>query len=76
MHVPVLCFNCGGYFGFSTCFSGGFVGLGCFWGRFRCLTGASTVFWDLGFTWVLGAEGDFWPGGFDKLFCCFWALSL
>jgi hypothetical protein len=24
----------------------GFVGLGCFWGRFGCLMGASTVFWD------------------------------
>jgi hypothetical protein len=33
---------------------GGFVGLGCFWGRFGCLTGASSVFWVLGFMWVLG----------------------
>jgi hypothetical protein len=44
---------------------GGFVGLGCFWDRFGCLTGYSTVFWDLGFTWVLGV---FWPGGFGSSF--------
>jgi hypothetical protein len=39
----------GGLFGFLVGF-GGFLGLGCSRGRFGCLTGASTVFWDLGFT--------------------------
>jgi hypothetical protein len=38
---------------------GGFVGMGCFQGRFGCLTRASTVFWDLGFTWVLGVVDAF-----------------
>jgi len=35
------------------------------------LMGASTVFWDLGLTWVLGVVGAFWLGGFDGSFCCF-----
>jgi hypothetical protein len=48
----------------------------CFRGRFGCLTGASTVFWDLGFTWVLGVVGAFLSGGFDGSFYCFWVLSL
>jgi hypothetical protein len=42
----------------------------------RVVTRASTIFWDLGFTWVLGVVGAFWPGGFDRLFCCFWVLGL
>jgi hypothetical protein len=45
------------YFGFALYF--GFVGLGCFWGRFVCLMGASFVFWALG---VMGA-----PFGFQVL---------
>jgi hypothetical protein len=32
---------------------GGFVRLGCFRSWFGCSTGASTIFWDLGLTWVL-----------------------
>jgi hypothetical protein len=47
--------GCSGFFvGF-----GRFVGLGCTQGKCGCLTGASTVFLDLGFTWVLGVVGAF-----------------
>jgi hypothetical protein len=46
----------------------GFVGLGCFQGRFGCLMGASSVFWAMG---VLGA-----PCGFRVDPCGFvWVFS-
>jgi hypothetical protein len=38
-------------------------------GGFNCFLG-------LGFTWVLGVVGAFWPRGFDRSFCCFWVLGL
>jgi hypothetical protein len=37
---------------------GGFVRLGCFRGLFGCLTRASTIFWVLGFMWVLLRMGQ------------------
>jgi hypothetical protein len=58
-----MCFGFALYFGFVGAFweggssflvgFGGFVGLGCFRGRFGCFMGASYVFWALGFLWVL-----------------------
>jgi hypothetical protein len=49
---------------------GGFVGLGCFWDRFGCLTGASTVFWVLG-------SCSLWVSGFRVGPCGFvWAFLL
>jgi hypothetical protein len=54
--------------------------LGCYRGRFGCfsgrvLRGASTVFWDLSFMWVLGVMSAFWLGGLDGFFCCFWGFG-
>jgi hypothetical protein len=49
----------------------GFVGLRYFRGKFECLTEASTLFWNLDFTKVLGVVGAFWPRGFDRSFYCF-----